>query len=92
MKWKETAITRMRLKSVVARVTKMGGEHKVTGFVLNDGTPIKSVEVKIDDGAVAARHDARVQQQVLVEALRLRLEGRHAGRAHDRLARHRRER
>ena len=51
MKWKETAITRMRLKSVVARVTKMGGEHKVTGFVLNDGTPIKSVEVKIDDGA-----------------------------------------
>ena len=24
--------------------------HKVIGFVLNDGTPLKSVEVKIDDG------------------------------------------
>src|SRR5690349_7651278 len=24
---------------------------KVTGFVLNDGTPIRSVEVKVDDGA-----------------------------------------
>lgn len=49
-KWKETAISKMRLKSVVARVTKNGSTHKITGFVLNDGTPIKSVEVKIDDG------------------------------------------
>jgi DMSO/TMAO reductase YedYZ molybdopterin-dependent catalytic subunit len=49
-KWKETAISKMRLKSVVARVTKSGSTHKITGFVLNDGTPIKSVEVKIDDG------------------------------------------
>ena len=49
-KWTETAITKMQLKSFVARVTKEGGAHKVLGVVLNDGTPIKSVEVKVDDG------------------------------------------
>jgi hypothetical protein len=31
-------------------VTKNGADHKLTTIVLNDGTPIKSVEVKIDDG------------------------------------------
>jgi DMSO/TMAO reductase YedYZ molybdopterin-dependent catalytic subunit len=50
MKWKETAITRMQLKSFIARVTKNGNSHKVMGVVLNDGTPIKAVEVKVDDG------------------------------------------
>lgn len=51
MKWTENAITHMRLKSVIARVTRMGDTVKVTGFVLNDGTPLRSVEVKVDDGA-----------------------------------------
>src|SRR5439155_12333044 len=50
MKWKEAAITRMRLKSVIARVTSDATRHKVLGFVLNDGTPLKSVEVRVDDG------------------------------------------
>ena len=50
MKWTETAITRMQLKSFIARVTADGGRHTVTGVVLNDGTAIKSVEVKVDDG------------------------------------------
>jgi DMSO/TMAO reductase YedYZ molybdopterin-dependent catalytic subunit len=50
MKWKEAAITRMQLKSFIARVTGDGGRYKVLGVVLNDGTPIKSVEVKVDDG------------------------------------------
>jgi DMSO/TMAO reductase YedYZ molybdopterin-dependent catalytic subunit len=49
--WVETEITRMRLKSVIARVRKKGGAHEVLGFVLNDGTPLKSVEVKIDNGS-----------------------------------------
>src|SRR4051812_48946107 len=49
-KWKEAAITRMRLKSVIARITSDGSRHKVLGFVLNDGTPLKSVEVRVDDG------------------------------------------
>lgn len=47
---KETAVTKMRLKSVIARVTSNGKNYKVTGFVLNDGTPIRSVEVKVDAG------------------------------------------
>ncbi|MGH7342900.1 MAG: molybdopterin-dependent oxidoreductase, partial [Candidatus Rokuibacteriota bacterium] len=50
LKWTESAISRMRLKSFVARVTKTGGMHRVLGVVLHDGTPIKSVEVRVDDG------------------------------------------
>jgi DMSO/TMAO reductase YedYZ molybdopterin-dependent catalytic subunit len=50
MRWNETAISHMQLKSFVARVAKNGSAHKVTGVILNDGTPIKSVEVKVDDG------------------------------------------
>jgi DMSO/TMAO reductase YedYZ molybdopterin-dependent catalytic subunit len=49
-KWKETAVTRMQLKSFIARVTREGNRHKVLGVVLNDGTPLKSVEVRVDDG------------------------------------------
>jgi DMSO/TMAO reductase YedYZ molybdopterin-dependent catalytic subunit len=48
--WVETEITHLHLKSVVARVRKKGGVHEVLGFVLNDGTPLKSVEVQIDNG------------------------------------------
>ncbi len=51
MKWVETAITHLQLKSFVARVTKAGNQHKVLAVVLNDGTPIKSVELKIDEGS-----------------------------------------
>ena len=51
MKWKETAITRMRLKSFIARVSSNETRHQVFGVVLNDGTPIRSVEVKIDEGS-----------------------------------------
>ena len=50
MKWKETAITRMQLKSFIARVTRRMNGHNIFGVVLHDGTPIRSVEVKIDDG------------------------------------------
>jgi DMSO/TMAO reductase YedYZ molybdopterin-dependent catalytic subunit len=50
MKWKEAAITNMHLKSFIARVTKTGTGHKVFGVVLNDGTPLRSVEVRVDDG------------------------------------------
>ena len=51
VKWTETAVTHMQLKSFVARITRDGGRYKVTGVVLNDGTPLKSVEVRVDDGA-----------------------------------------
>ena len=50
MKWMETAVTHMQLKSFIARVTRDGSRHKVLGVVLNDGTPLKSVEVRVDDG------------------------------------------
>ncbi len=50
MKWKETAISKMRLKSFIARVTRAGNRHRVFGVILHDGTPIRSVEVKVDDG------------------------------------------
>jgi DMSO/TMAO reductase YedYZ molybdopterin-dependent catalytic subunit len=46
----ETEVTKLNLKSVVARVRATGGAHQVLGFVLNDGTPIRSVEVKVDEG------------------------------------------
>jgi len=48
--WMETEVTRIHLKSAIARVRKMGTTHQIMGFVLNDGTPLKSVEVKIDEG------------------------------------------
>ena len=49
--WKEAAVTHMQLKSFIARVTRDGDKFKALGVVLNDGTPIKSVEVKVDEGA-----------------------------------------
>jgi len=51
VKYMETSVTHMNLKSFIARVAKSGGAYQVTGVVLNDGTPIKLVEVKVDDGA-----------------------------------------
>jgi DMSO/TMAO reductase YedYZ molybdopterin-dependent catalytic subunit len=50
VKWTEAEISRQQLKSVIARVTRAGDQHRVTGFVLNDGTPLRSVEVRIDEG------------------------------------------
>jgi DMSO/TMAO reductase YedYZ molybdopterin-dependent catalytic subunit len=49
-RWEERSVTKMQLKSSIIRVTRRGTSHTVTGFVLNDGTPIRTVEIKIDDG------------------------------------------
>lgn len=51
LKWVENAITHMRVKSAIARVTRKGDTYKIFGFALTDGTPLKTVEVKIDDAA-----------------------------------------
>jgi DMSO/TMAO reductase YedYZ molybdopterin-dependent catalytic subunit len=48
--WYETSVNRMRLKSAIARITKTGDRIKAVGFALTDGTPLKAVEVKVDDG------------------------------------------
>ncbi len=52
--WKETEVSRMRPKSVISRVMKSGNRHVIHGFSLNDGSALKSVEVKIDEGPWAA--------------------------------------
>ena len=52
----ETSVTRMRLKSIVARITRRSSDSdglipvRVYGAAWDDGTGIKKVEVKIDDG------------------------------------------
>lgn len=48
--WVETEVTRMNLKSAIARVRKNAAGYQVFGFALNDGTPLKSVEVSVDGG------------------------------------------
>jgi DMSO/TMAO reductase YedYZ molybdopterin-dependent catalytic subunit len=48
--WNETSVSRMRLKSMVARLTRNGNRYTAHGFVLNDGTPLRSVEVRVDQG------------------------------------------
>ena len=64
MKWIETAVTRMRLKSFIARVTSAASGHNIFGVVLHDGTPIKSVEVKIDGGPwQAAKLDSETMRE-----------------------------
>ena len=49
-RWEERSVTRIQLKSSIVRVTKTGDAHNVLGFVLNDGTPLRAVEVSIDGG------------------------------------------
>ena len=49
-RWEERSVTKMQLKSAIVRVTRGAAGYSVMGFVLNDGTPLRSVEIKIDDG------------------------------------------
>jgi DMSO/TMAO reductase YedYZ molybdopterin-dependent catalytic subunit len=50
MRWEERSVTKIRLKSSIVRVTRSGSNHTIMGFVLNDGTPLRTVEVSIDNG------------------------------------------
>ncbi|MBM3779168.1 MAG: hypothetical protein FJW23_13200 [Acidimicrobiia bacterium] len=48
--WTETAVTHMQPKSFIARVTQHDSRAcTVTGVVLHDGTPLRSVEVRVND-------------------------------------------
>ena len=48
--WRETSVGKMNLKSVPARVVRRDdGSLRIMGAAWSDGTPLKSVEVKIDD-------------------------------------------
>jgi len=46
----EAEVSKLNLKSVIARVRKSADAVTIHGFVLNDGTPLRSVEVKVDEG------------------------------------------
>jgi DMSO/TMAO reductase YedYZ molybdopterin-dependent catalytic subunit len=46
--WVETSVGRVRLKSVPAKVTRLGGKYRVVGAAW--GASIAGVEVKVDDG------------------------------------------
>jgi DMSO/TMAO reductase YedYZ molybdopterin-dependent catalytic subunit len=48
--WVENEVTHMQLKSAISRVRRTAAGYQVFGFVLNDGTPLKSVEVSVDGG------------------------------------------
>jgi len=49
--WRLTSVGPMDVKSIVARAVKLkDGTVRLTGAAWGDGTPIKTVEVKIDDG------------------------------------------
>lgn len=49
--WIEKSVTKMRVKSVVARVTQRGSRIRVFGVAWTNGTPLKSIDVRIDGGA-----------------------------------------
>ena len=66
--------------------------HKVLGVVLNDGTPVKSVEVKVDDGPwQPATMDPSTNGKYSWKFFNYTWNGADARRAHARLARDGRE-
>ena len=73
--WVENEVTRMRLKSVIARVRKSGDAYQILGFVLNHGSPLKSVEVQIDNGAWQKATLDRSNTQYSWKLFRYRWEG-----------------
>lgn len=48
--WVETSVTRQRVKSAIARVTRSDDTFKIFGAAWSDGTPLDRVEVQVDDG------------------------------------------
>ena len=57
--WIETSVTKIRTKSMIARVTRStGGGLSVFGVAMTDGTPVRRVEVQLDEGPwVVAKMD-----------------------------------
>ena len=55
VEYTETSVTRILVKSVIARVTRPaaggGGNMTVMGMAFGDGTPIQQVDVQVDGGA-----------------------------------------
>jgi DMSO/TMAO reductase YedYZ molybdopterin-dependent catalytic subunit len=53
VEYSETSVTRILVKSMVARVTRpsTSGPMTVAGIAMTDGTPLEKVEVQVDGGA-----------------------------------------
>jgi DMSO/TMAO reductase YedYZ molybdopterin-dependent catalytic subunit len=52
IEWVETSVTKIRTKSMIARVTRRpNGALSVFGVAITDGTPLTTVEVQLDEGA-----------------------------------------
>lgn len=61
--WRETSVGPIDVKSVVARAVRLkNGTVRLTGAAWTDGTPLQTVEVKIDDGNWSAVQLDRRQQ------------------------------
>lgn len=55
--WRLTSVGPVDVKSIIARAVKFkNGNVRLTGAAWGDGTPIKAVEVKIDDGPWLPTH------------------------------------
>lgn len=49
--WRETSVCNINIKSIAARaVRRPDGSVRFTGAAWSDGTPLRSVEIRIDDG------------------------------------------
>jgi len=48
VEWIESSVSRLRVKSVIARVTREENVFTIFGAAWSDGTPLRSVEVQID--------------------------------------------
>ena len=49
--WNETSVARIRVKSMVARLTRNGTRYTALGFALAGALPLRSIEVKVDNGS-----------------------------------------
>ena len=93
MKWNETAVTHMQLKSFIARVTRDGSRPQGARRRAERRHADQVGRSPRGRWPVAAGDDGSGhERQVFLEAVHLHLERRHAGRAHARLARDRRHR
>ena len=48
--WNERLVARIRVKSMVARLTRAGTRYTALGFALAGALPLRSIEVRVDDG------------------------------------------
>ena len=49
-RWVENSVTMINMKSAIVRVTRNGPQYHIQGFALTDGTALRAIEVKVDDG------------------------------------------